>query len=105
MQTTFYIQFTIKTPNDFQSFGKFFIGNNRLVANAIFEKLKGSDEVSEKTILQLDFIEWKNNLPVNIKVLQCTLNEMGDNCKIITKEIFKNFSLSEKISYSDNDSD
>ena len=93
METTFYIKFTIKTPKGFESFGQFFIGNNREAAAAIFEKLKGAHDVDESTILQLDFIETKNELPVNIKVLQCTLNEMAENCKIVTKEVFKSFVL------------
>jgi hypothetical protein len=93
METTFYIKFTIKTFKGFESFGQFFIGNNRAAATAIFKMLKGSTEVSENTILQLDFIETKNGLPVNINLLQCTLNEMAENCKIVTKEIFKSLML------------
>ena len=95
MKTTFYIKFTLKTSKGFESYGQFFIGNDRLIADAIFEKLSGNYKVNENNILQLDFIETKNNLPVNIKVLRCTLNEMADNCKVITKELFKKMTLKE----------
>ena len=44
-------------------------------------------------VLQMDLMETKNNLPVNIKVLGCTLEEMAENCKTIAKETFKIFTL------------
>ena len=46
-----------------------------------------------KCILQIDLMETKNNLPVNIKVIGCTLEQLAENCKIITKEVFKMFVL------------
>src|ERR1700749_4019741 len=85
METTFYIKFTLKTPTGFESFGQFYIGNDRTIAKNIFSQLKGSYETNESNMLQLDFIETKNGLPVNLNVIHCTLIEMGDNCKIITK--------------------
>jgi hypothetical protein len=35
----------------------------------------------------MESMETKNNLPVNIKVIGCTLEEMAENCKVITKEV------------------
>jgi hypothetical protein len=55
--------------------------------------LKGSGEEVDNCILQMDLMETKNNLPVNIKVIGCTLEEMAENCKVITKEAFKIFTL------------
>lgn len=95
METTFYIRFTLKTVRGFESFGQFFISNDRNFANQVFKKLKGNDAVNESNILQMDFIETKNNLPVNIKMIRCTLNEMVENCRIITRELFKHFNLQE----------
>lgn len=68
---------------------KFFIGNNREVAYAIFKKLRGSDEVNEANVLYLDFIESWEGLPKNLKVKSCTLQQLSENCRIITKELFK----------------
>lgn len=95
MNTTFYIKFTFRTPKGFESYGQFFIGNDRSVAKSIFEELHGNNKIDENNVLQLDFIETNNNLPVNIQVLRCTLNEMAENCKIITKELFKKKLLNE----------
>ena len=88
METQFYIRFTLKTHHGWESFAKFFIGNNRQKANVIFNKMKGM-EVSEKNVLQIDFIETVGGLPINLKMLTCTLDQLAENCKLITKELFK----------------
>jgi len=89
MNTQFYIAFSFKANEDYKSFAKFFIGNNREIAYAIFKKLKGSDEVNEMSVLFMDFIETWEGLPKNLKVKSCTLQELSENCSIITRELFK----------------
>jgi len=91
--TCFYIKLNLKTRNGFLRFGKFFIGNNKKAAADIFSKLKGNTEVDEKMMLQLDLVETKNSLPLNIQMIGCTLEELAENCRIITKEVFKLFNL------------
>jgi len=93
METLFYINLNIKTITGHQVFGKYYIGNDREVASAIFTQLKGSNQVGEENVLQLDFIEKVNGLPVNIQVLGCTLSQLSENCGIITREIFKMHNL------------
>ena len=83
----------MKTPKGFESFARFYIGNREELARHLFNQLKGSGEKIDDCILQIDLMETKNNLPVNIKVIGCTLEEMAENCKVITKEAFKIFSL------------
>lgn len=89
MDTQFYITFSFKANGDYKPFAKFFIGNNREIAYDIFKKLKGSDEVNEKNVLYLDFIETWEGLPKNLKVKSCTLQELSENCSIIARELFK----------------
>jgi hypothetical protein len=93
METAFYILLYIKTPLGFESFARFYIGNREESARRLFDKLKGGGEEVDNRILQMDLMETKNNLPVNIKVIGCTLAEMAENCKVITKEAFKIFTL------------
>ena len=95
METIFYIVLNIKTVKGFESFGKFFLGNDKEVASNTFRQLKGNKNVNEKSILQLDFMETIHELPVNIQMISCTLEELAENSKIITKEIFKSLSLEE----------
>jgi hypothetical protein len=92
-QTGFYIVVNLKSGKGYESYAKFFIGNKRKSAESIFQKLKGSKDVSEKSILQLQLTEIANGLPLNINLLSCTLDELGENCKIITKELFKHLNL------------
>ena len=93
METSFYILIYIKTPRGFESFARFYIGDNEELARHLFKKLKGSEGLIDDCILQMDLMETKNNLPVNIKVIGCTLEELAENCKTITKEAFKIFTL------------
>ena len=89
MATIYQFVFTLKTSQGAEGFAKFLIGNSREQAYDIFHKLKGTDEVSEKNILYVDFIETREGLPLNIKMITCTLDQLGENCKIITKELFR----------------
>jgi len=93
METAFYILLYIKTPRGFESFARFYIGNKEELARNLFEKLTGNGEDLDNCILQMDLMQTRNNLPVNIKVLGCTLEEMAGNCKINAKEAFKIFTL------------
>jgi hypothetical protein len=89
METGFYIDLNIKTTKGYQLFGKYYLGKNRELANEVFNKLKGTRQVSDKNVLQLDFIEKVDGLPFNLQVLGCTLAELSENCSTITREIFK----------------
>lgn len=92
-QPGFFIVVNLKSGKGYESYAKFFLGKSRKSAEAIFEKLKGSKDVSEKSILQLQLTEIDEGLPLNIHLLSCTLEELAENCKIITKELFKHLNL------------
>jgi hypothetical protein len=94
MTTQYYIVLNVKTSKGPESFGRFFIGNSRERAYDVFKQMKGA-EADEKNILYLDFMETVDGLPVNLKMITCTLNQLSENCKIVTKEVFKLFSLEE----------
>lgn len=88
-ETKFHIELHIKTSDDFSCYGKFTLGSNRKFASNLFQKMKGNKKADEKAILQLEFVETRNDLPVNIQVISCSLEQLAENCKTITKEIFK----------------
>ncbi len=92
-ETTFYILLNLKTVNGFESFGRFNLGNNKKAAHGVFQMLKGNKEVDEKNILHLDLMESRDGLPVNMEMLTCTLEELAENCRIITREMFIQFNL------------
>ena len=89
METKYLILLSMKTIIGPESFGQFFIGNDRAAANALFRKLKGTPDADERNVLYLDFMETRDGLPLNLKLITCTLEQLAENCKLITKEIFK----------------
>ena len=92
MTTQFYIVLNVKTIKGPESFGRFFIGNNRERAYEVFMQMKGT-AADEKNVLYLDFMETVDGLPLNLKMITCTLSQLGENCENITKEVFKLFNL------------
>jgi hypothetical protein len=89
METKYYILLSMKTHSGPESFAQFFIGNNRAAAYALFRKLKGTPDPDEKNVLYIDFMETIGGLPMNLKLITCTLEQLAENCKLITKEIFR----------------
>ncbi len=94
-QTTFYIVLNLKTSQGYECIGKFFVGDNEKFASHVFKQLNGNTKVTEKSILQLDLMESKNGLPVNLQMISCTLEELAENCRIITRELFRLINLEE----------
>lgn len=95
METQFYILLSLKTPKGFADYGQYFFGDDREAAYLLFDQLKGNRELSERAILHIDLVETVNELPVKVKALCCTLGELGENCKLITREIFRLKNLEE----------
>lgn len=93
MEISFTIQLNIKVTGGFESYGKFCLGSDARFAEALFKKLKGREQVDEKNMLTLDFIQTANGLPINVKMISCNLEEMTENCRIITMELFKHLNL------------
>ena len=85
----FFIMLTLKTAEGTETFGKFYIGNKREQAHSVFNKLKGSNNVEDRDILYLEFVESAAGLPVDLKIKACTLDQMAENCKCIAKEVFR----------------
>ena len=77
MKTTFYIVLNMKKGKTFETFGKFFIGNDRDFAYQLFSQLDGNESVRESDVLHMDLMETVNGLPVNMKVINCRLEQLA----------------------------
>lgn len=97
MQTGFYIVINLKTAAGIETLGRFELGNNRSFAHRIFSLLYGRPVNSEEGVIYLDLMETKERLPMNLQVHYCTLAELGENIKIITKEMFKHLTLTDTL--------
>jgi hypothetical protein len=93
MKNTFCIVLHIRTFRGLETFGKFSIGTDRQAAQTLFNTLKGITDIDESQVLSMALMEMREELPVNVKIIGCTLNELSENCRIITKEVFKLFNL------------
>lgn len=89
MKPEFSITLSLKTCEGLEQFASFSIGNARKKAYAIFNQLNGKADVTDRDVLYVDLIETISGLPVNLKLITCTLDQLAENCRIITKEIFK----------------
>ena len=89
VRNSFYVLLNIRTADGFESFGKFNLGNKRQAALNIYKQLKGTPAVDGRTFLTIELMETVNELPLNLNILGCTLDELAWNCKMITKESFK----------------
>lgn len=76
------------------NYGQYFIGNNGEAAEGLFKQLKGTSPV-DQAMLHVDLMEMVDELPVKIKTIGCTLDELCENTKLITREIFRLQNLKE----------
>jgi hypothetical protein len=97
MEARFYIICHIKTPTGPEAYGRFEIGNDREQAKELFATLKGDKEVNEQNMLWIELMETTNGLPINITILSCTLDQITENFRIITKEVFTNHNLGKRL--------
>lgn len=93
MKTQFYIILSLKTLAGFEHYGQYNFGHDREAAYALFETLNGKPEPDEHTLLHIDLMETVDELPVKIKTIGCTLDELACNSKLIAREIFRQKNL------------
>lgn len=89
MKTKFYILLSLKTSDGFMNYGQFFLGNDWQSAYNLFQQIKGNEKLTDNPLLHIDLMETVDELPVMIKSKCCTLDELGINCKLIAREIFR----------------
>ena len=89
MESHFYILLSLKTPVGFVTYGQYFFGNDRTAAHDLFNQLSGNPVITDKSLLHIDLMETENGLPVKIKTICCTLDELAINSKHIARTIFR----------------
>jgi hypothetical protein len=89
MMREYCITLNVKTGSDVECLGRFLLGSDHGKAAVIFAQLQSISIVDEQEVLYLDFVEIDNGLPVTLDVRACTLGQLGENCKLITRELFK----------------
>ena len=93
MEPEFFIIIRVKTPHGFETIGRFMLGRSRERAADAFKNLKGNEILNDNCLLHMELLEVKDGWPVNLVIISCTLEQLGHNCKMITRELFKFASL------------
>ncbi|WP_417367279.1 hypothetical protein [Flavobacterium beibuense] len=93
MENFFYITLNIRTVSGIDSYAYYYLGNDKNKAEAIFQQLKGSEQLAPDTVLTMDYTQMKDGIPFPLTMLACTIEEVTYNTRIITREIFKNLNL------------
>ncbi len=97
MEARFYILLSLKTPQGFANYGRYFLGDDREAAYHLFDELQGEKDIRDQSVLHIDLMETINQLPVKIKTICCTLDQLGENCKLIAREIFRLKNIKEMV--------
>ncbi len=71
------------------------LGHDREAAYGLFRQLKGDPGLLASCPLHIDLMETASGLPVKTKSISCTLEELGFNCQLIAKEVFRLKNLEE----------
>lgn len=72
--------------------GKFWqirIGRQSRTCPQYFQQVEGEVAVNDRSLLYVDCLEMHEGLPVNVKMIACTLDQLAENVRMITKEMFK----------------
>jgi hypothetical protein len=94
MELGFYILLSVRTPAGFDSYGQYFLGNDRNFADLLFDSFKGREPLGSD-LLHIDLMETTDEIPVKIKSISCTLEELTCNIKLIVRGIFRQKNLTE----------
>ncbi|MFD2144519.1 hypothetical protein [Mucilaginibacter antarcticus] len=69
------------------------MGEDRKVANTLFDELQGNRTLADDHLLHIDLMETVDELPTKIKTISCTINQLAENTKLIARETFKQKNL------------
>ena len=94
MATLYTITVSIRALQGMRKIGIFFLGTDTDFAHAVFDSLNGNLALNEDALIRIDLENKKEDgTPVRLKSISCTLNQYAENCKIITRDVFKYFTL------------
>ena len=89
----FRIVINMRVAEGYMETGNFYIGSDKDDALKVFSELEGNRKVSSSTLLRLDLIEQTEGIDTLWNSLECSIGEMVDNIRIITKETFRHLNL------------
>jgi hypothetical protein len=92
-KTRYNIIVNIKTIGGYVEIAYFQLTGNAEEATTIFSNLQGNADADPNAKLRLDLVEWNGKLGLILTTLDCTLHELSENIKYLTKELFRIYNL------------
>ena len=89
MKTEFLIVLNVRTADGFVRFGQFDLGTDREAVGALYETLAGVEPEWGEGFLHMDLVEMRNGLPVSLRVLSCTAEELKGNVGVLVRQVFR----------------
>ena len=89
MESTFSIVLNLRTAKGFARFGQIELGTDKASVEAVYKTLEGREPEGDEGFLHIDLVETRNGLPVSLRVLVCTADELGRNVTLISRQVFR----------------
>ncbi|WP_234645316.1 hypothetical protein [Dyadobacter sp. CY356] len=83
----------MKALDGIREIGRFLVSTDKEFAFETFNSLKGKTTLPENQVLRLSLLETTGLSGIIIGIIGCNLDELSENCKIITRDAFKFFNL------------
>jgi len=93
MENEFRILIHTRTSAGFETLGEFYVGTDEARAVRLFRSLKGSPDNIDNGLLIMELSSICRGLPLDIQMIHCTLDELAENCRTITKHVFNSLNF------------
>ena len=93
METTYEISLNLKTQSALESYASFYIGPDKRFSQELYNLLEGDEQISPDSVITIDLIRRENGIPYPLAIRHCSCQQLAENVKLITKELFKRMNL------------
>jgi hypothetical protein len=93
MEVCYEISLNMKTFKGIETYGCFAVGRDEQFARTLYSSLEGGDQVSENSVITIDFIRRENGVPYPLALRHCSYDQLSENVRRITRELFIRLNL------------
>jgi hypothetical protein len=93
MEPEFEISLNMKTSRGIETYACFKLGIDKEFSFLLFTSLIGDDAISPDSIITIDLVKREKGLLFPLGFLHCSYDQLSENVKIITRELFKKLNL------------
>jgi len=83
----------MKTLKGIETYGCFKLGSDEGFAISLYASLQGDDELLPDSVITFDLAKRENGMLFPAGMRHCSYEQLAENVKIITRELFKKLNL------------